>query len=331
MSEEDALRFLAGRFKATQKEVLMGIGDDSAVVELKDKTCLVASTDTLVEGVHFRLETHTPRQLGKKAVCVAVSDIGAMGAAPRYLLCSLGCRSAGSMEFIEGLSQGVEDGCREFEVFLIGGNLSESQTVFISMTALGEASRDSIVLRSGAAERDDIYVTGTLGDSALGFRILSGDSGVGGCEDFVSRHIEPTPRLAVGRMVAERGIASSMIDVSDGLFCDLEKLTSEHGLGAEVSLADLPLSRGFLSISRRLSEDAYRLAVSGGEDYELLFTSSAENRAAVEDVSRLCGVAISKIGSVTDGGRIKFFDEGGEEVFYDTGGFEHFCVTPARG
>ena len=325
MSEEDALRFLAGRFKATQKEVLMGIGDDSAVVELKDKVCLVASTDTLVEGVHFRLETQTPRQLGKKAVCVAVSDIGAMGATPRYLLCSLGCRNAGSMGFIEDLSQGVEDGCREFEVFLIGGNLSESQTVFISMTALGEASGNSIVLRSGAAEGDDIYVTGTLGDSALGLRILSGDPGVGGCEDFVSRHIEPTPRLAVGRMVAERGIASSMIDVSDGLFCDLEKLTSEHGLGAEVSLADLPLSPGFISLSRRLSEDAYRLAVSGGEDYELLFTSSAENRAAVEDVSRLCGVAISKIGSVTGGGGIKFFDEGGEEVFYDTGGFEHFC------
>ncbi len=325
MSEEDALRFLAGRFKATQKEVLTGIGDDSAVLELRDKTCLVASTDTLVEGVHFRLETQTPSQLGKKAVCVALSDIGAMGAVPRYLLCSLGCRSAGSMEFIEDLSQGVEDGCREFEVCLVGGNLSESQTVFISMTALGEVSRDNVVLRSGAAEGDDIYVTGTLGDSALGLRILSGGLGVGGCEGFVSRHIEPTPRLEVGRMVAERGVASSMIDVSDGLFRDLEKLTSEHGLGAEVSLADLPLSPGFLSLSGRLSEDAYRLAVSGGEDYELLFTSSAGNRAVVEDVSRLCGVAVSKIGSVTGGGRVKFFDEGGGEIFYDTGGFEHFC------
>ena len=326
MGEEDALRFLAGRFKATQKEVLTGIGDDSAVLELRDKACLVASTDTLVEGVHFRLETQTPRQLGKKAVCVAISDIGAMGAVPRYLLCSLGCRSTDSMEFIEGLSQGVEDGCREFEVCLVGGNLSESQTVFISMTALGEVSRDNIVLRSGAVEGDDIYVTGTLGDSALGLRMLSGGSGIGGGEGFVSRHLEPTPRLAVGRMVAERGIASSMIDVSDGLFCDLEKLTSEHGLGAEVSLANLPLSPGFLSLSGRLSEDAYRLAVSGGEDYELLFTSSAsaEKRAATEEVSRLSGVAISKIGSVTGGGKIKFFDKGGEEVFYDTGGFEHF-------
>ena len=325
MSEEDALRFLAGRFKATQKGVLTGIGDDSAVLKLKDKACLVASTDTLVEGVHFRLETQTPRQLGKKAVCVAVSDIGAMGAVPRYLLCSVGCRSADSMKFIESLSQGVEDGCREFEVCLVGGNLSESQTVFIGMTALGETLRNDIILRSGAAAGDDIYVTGTLGDSALGLRILSSDPKVGGCEGFVSRHLEPTPRLEVGRMVAERGVASSMIDLSDGLFCDLEKITSEHGLGAEVSLADIPLSPGFLSLSGRLSEDAYRLAVSGGEDYELLFTSSAEKRAATEEISRLCGVAISKIGSVTGGGKIKFFDEGGEEVFYDTGGFEHFC------
>lgn len=325
MSEEDALRFLADRFKATQKEVLTGIGDDSAVLELKDKACLVASTDTLVEGVHFRLETQTPRQLGKKAVCVAVSDIGAMGAVPKYLLCSVGCRSADSIEFIGNLSQGVEDGCREFEVCLVGGNLSESQTVFIGMTALGEVSKNDIVLRSGAAEGDDIYVTGTLGDSALGLRILSSDPGGGGCEGFVSRHLDPTPRLEVGRMVAERRVASSMIDVSDGLFCDLEKLTSEHGLGAEVRLADLPLSPGFLSLSGRLFEDAYRLAVSGGEDYELLFTSSAEKRAATEEISRLCGVAISKIGSVTGGGGIKFFDEGGEEIFYNTGGFEHFC------
>lgn len=325
MSEEDALRFLAERFKATQKEVLTGIGDDSAVVKIRDKACLVASTDTLVEGVHFRLGTQTPRQLGRKAVCVAVSDIGAMGAVPRYLLCSLGCRSEDSMEFIEDLSEGVEEGCREFDVCLIGGNLSESQTVFINMTALGEVSRDDIVLRSGASDGDDIYVTGTLGDSALGLRVLSGDCGIDGCEGAVSRHIGPTPRLQVGRMVAKRGIASSMIDVSDGLFCDLERLTSEHGLGADVSLESLPLSPGFLSLCGRFSEDGYRLALSGGEDYELLFTSSAQNRASIEEVSRLCGIAISKIGSVTAGRKIRFFDEEGEEVFYDTAGFEHFC------
>lgn len=325
MGEIDALRFLADRFKATQKEVLTGIGDDSAVLELRDKTCLVASTDTLVEGVHFRLQTQTPRQLGKKAVCVAISDIGAMGAVPRYLLCSLGCRGAGSMEFIEDLSRGVEEGCREFEVCLVGGNLSESQTVFINMTALGEVSRDHIVLRSGAAEGDDIYVTGTLGDSALGLRILSSDLGIDGCEGVVSRHLEPTPRLAVGRMVAERGVASSMIDISDGLFRDLKRLTSERGLGAEVSLGNIPLSPDFLSLSQGLSEDIYRLAISGGEDYELLFTSRVENRGAIGEVSRLCGVAVSKIGTVTGGRGIRFFDEGGGEVFYDTGGFEHFC------
>ena len=325
MGEEDALRFLADRFKATQKEVLMGIGDDSAVLKLRDKTCLVASTDTLVEGVHFRVGTQTPRQLGKKAVCVAISDIGAMGAVPRYLLCSLGCRGAGARGFIEEFSRGVEDGCREFDVSLVGGNLSESQTLFVSMTALGEVLRDDMVLRSGAAEGDGIYVTGTLGDSALGLRILSSDPEIDGGEVAVSRHIEPTPRLAVGRMVAERGIATSMIDISDGLFCDLEKLTSERGLGAEVTLGSLPLSRGFLSLSARFCEDVYRLAVSGGEDYELLFTSPEDKCLAVDEVSRLCGVAISRIGSVTGGRGVRFFDEGGEEVFYDTGGFEHFC------
>ncbi len=324
MGEEDALRFLAERFKAAQKEVLKGIGDDSAVVQPREKTCLVASTDTLVEEVHFRLGTQTPRQLGKKAVCVAVSDIGAMGGVPRYLLCSLGCREGGAMNFIEDLSRGVADGCREFDVCLIGGNLSESKTVFISMTALGEVFRDDVVLRSTAREGDDIYVTGTLGDSALGLRVLSGEGGTEGCEGVVSRHIEPTPRLEVGAMVASRGIASSMIDVSDGLVCDLEKLTSQQGLGAELALGSIPLSPGFLSLCGSFSQDGYRLALCGGEDYELLFTSSEQNRASVKEVSRLCGVSISKIGSVTAGGKIRFFD-GGKEVFYDTKGFEHFC------
>ncbi len=324
MGETKALRFLAERFKVARKEVLIGIGDDSAVLELRNKACLVASTDTLVQGVHFDLENQTPSQLGKKAVCVSVSDIGAMGAVPKFLLCSIGCRSAEAVQFIEGVSMGVREGCQEFEVSLVGGNLSESQTIFINMTALGEVSADRMVRRSGASEGDGIYVSGTLGDSAIGLRILSSVPEISGYRDLISRHINPTPRLSLGRMIAERGVASSMIDISDGLFCDLGKLTTEHGLGAEVNLGELPLSSGFVSLSREFSEDPYRLAVSGGEDYELLFTSG-KNRAAIEQVSRLCGVAVSKIGSVTGERRIRFFGEGGEEVFYDTEGFEHFC------
>ena len=325
MGEEDALRFLAERFKVTQKEVLMGIGDDSAVVELREKNCLVASTDALVEGVHFLAGNQSARQLGKKAVCVAISDISAMGATPAYLLCSLGCRRADAMGFIDDLSSGVEDSCREFGLCLIGGNLSESQTVFISVTALGEIERGKIVRRSGASAGDDIHVTGTLGDSALGLKVLSDGSGAAGYETFLSRHFEPTPRVAAGRMLAERGIASSMIDVSDGLLCDLDKLTSAHGLGAEVKLRSIPLSPDFLSLSGRFCEDGYSLALCGGEDYELLFTSSVHDRGSIREVSRLCGIPISRIGSVTGGAKIRFIDDGGEEVFYDTGGFEHFC------
>ena len=326
MGEEDALKFLAKRFKVTQKEVLMGIGDDSAVVKIKEKNCLVASTDVLVEGVHFLPGTQSARQLGKKAVLVAISDIGAMGASPAYLLCSLGCRREDAKQFIEDLSQGVEDGCREFGLCLIGGNLSESQTVFISVTALGEIDGGKIVRRSGAAVGDEIHVTGTLGDSALGLRVLSGGHGstTRGYGRFVSRHFEPTPRIAAGRMLAERGIASSMIDISDGLLRDLGRLTSAHGLGAEVEIRDIPLSPDFLSVSSRFCEDGYSLAICGGEDYELLFTSQAHARASVREVSRLCEVPISRIGLVTGGGKIRFLDGSGE-VFYDTEGFEHFC------
>ena len=324
MGETEALKFLADKFKTTCGGVLIGIGDDSAVMELSRRSCLVASTDTLVEDVHFRMRNSTPRQIGSKAVCVSASDIGAMGAVPRYLLCSVGCRGGISKEFIENLSEGVAEACAKFEISVVGGNLSGSETIFINMTVLGEVERGSIVLRNGAACGDDIYVTGTLGDSSLGLAALSGGGESGEYEKMISRHLDPTPRLAAGRMLGQRRLASSMIDVSDGLFRDLEKLTSEHGLGAEVGLAHIPLSEDFLSLSGRFCEDPYIFAVSGGEDYELLFTSAADNFSAVEEVSRLCGVAISKIGSVTSRRGIRFINSEGEEVFYRNGGFEHF-------
>lgn len=324
MGETDTLRFLAERFGSWGNGVLLGVGDDSAVLELEKDALLVASTDTLVENVHFLPETMTPRQVGKRAVCVSLSDIAAMGAVPRFLLCALGYPRAAGQEFAEEVSCGIADACGEFGVDLVGGNLSESAAVFVNMTALGEISGHGAVARRGAASGDDIYTTGTLGDSALGLAILSGDSRPPGSEGPVSRHVEPVPRLAAGGLLGRLGIASSMIDVSDGLFIDLGRITSDHGLGAEVMLEDIPLSPEFSSLSPRFSDNAMSLAVSGGEDYELLFTALPENAAAVAEVSRNCGLAISRIGAVTEREEIIFFDGSGRRVFYETDGFRHF-------
>lgn len=325
MGETDTLRFLAERFATAAGDgVALGIGDDSAVLGLEAGARLVASTDVLVENVHFRARYMTPRQIGKKAVCVSLSDIGAMGAVPRFLLCSAGYPRSSSDGFAEELAEGVGDGCAEFGVSLVGGNISESRTVFVNMTALGEISEGEAVARSGAASGDGVYATGTLGDSALGLLIVSGKNRPPGSERPVARHVEPTPRLSVGRLLGRRGVASSMIDVSDGLFADLGKITAAHGLGADVRLGDIPLSPGFLELSSRFCGDGVGLAVRGGEDYELLFTAPAEKAGDVEEVSRLCGVRISEIGSVTGSGEVRFLDAAGNRVFYDNEGFQHF-------
>lgn len=324
MGETDTLRFLAERFASAGDGVVLGIGDDSAVLDLGDGARLVVSTDALVQDVHFRSESMTPRQVGKKAVCVSLSDIAAMGAVPRFVLCSAGYPRGTPDGFAEEMSEGVGEGCAEFGVRLVGGNISESRTVFVSMTALGEVSEGETVTRAGASQGDDVYATGTLGDSALGLAILSGEERPAGYEGPVSRHIEPVPRLSAGRLLGLRKLASSMIDVSDGLFADLGRITSDRGLGADVGLGDIPLSPGFLDLSSGFCGDGMRLAVSGGEDYELLFTALPENAGAVEEVSRLCGVAISKIGSVTGSGEIRFLDASGGRVFYDREGFQHF-------
>ena len=324
MGETDTLRFLAERFASAGDGVVLGIGDDSAVLDIGDRARLVVSTDALVQDVHFRSESMTPRQVGKKAVCVSLSDIAAMGAVPRFVLCSAGYPRGTPDGFAEEMSEGVGEGCAEFGVRLVGGNISESQTVFVNMTALGEVSEGETVTRAGASPGDDVYATGTLGDSALGLAILSGEERPAGSEGPVSRHIEPVPRLSAGRLLGLRKLASSMIDVSDGLFADLGRITSDRGLGADVGLGDIPLSPGFIDLSSGFCGDGMRLAVSGGEDYELLFTALPENAGAVEEVSRLCGVAISKIGSVTGSGEIRFLDASGGRVFYDREGFQHF-------
>ncbi len=326
MGEVATLKFLAERFRVTQKEIFEGIGDDSAVADISEGASLVASTDTMVEDVHFCLQRSTARQIGKKAVAISVSDIGAMGAIPKYMLSSLGCRRDMSHKFIRELSEGVAESCERFGVFLVGGNLSESKTVFVNMTAIGEAPKETVICRHGAALGDRIYVTGTLGDSAMGLEALS--LGIAeDTEDFrflVSRHLDPEPRLGFGKEVAQKGIVSSMIDISDGLFSDLEKLTSDFGLGAEIKLNNLPLSSHLRSLCLSLDKDPYKFAVSGGEDYELLFTSAERNSDALRMISRGSGVPISEIGRVTQQGPVRFFNESGQELFFSARGFSHF-------
>ncbi len=326
IDELSALRLLKKRFKKVSKNVYLGIGDDAAAVKINPENLLLATTDSQVEGVHFLKELISPMDLGRKSLAVAVSDIGAMGGVPKFFLSSLGFSKEEDECFLKEMIDGFEKGAEEFKVALIGGNLSASDKLFLDITVLGEVEPDIMVNRSGARSGDIIYVSGTVGDSALGLRMLK--IGMRSEKEgfLISRHISPQPRLALGRELAQKRLPTSMIDISDGLILDLEHITVENGLGAEIYIDQIPLSPEYGARILDFTQDTYQLALSGGEDYELLFTSPEETREEIIRVSRRLNVKITEIGRVTDKLPIRVIDSDGREIKVRQRGFIHFSI-----
>ncbi|HWP91022.1 MAG TPA: thiamine-phosphate kinase [Thermodesulfobacteriota bacterium] len=322
IDELSALRRIKERFRNVSKSVTLGIGDDAAAVKIHPEKQLLVTTDSQVEDVHFIKRLISAEQLGRRAVAVSVSDIGAMGGVPKFFLASLGFSKDDGEDFWEGLLDGFEAAGREFELELIGGNISASERLFVDVTVLGEVEPDIMVKRTGASAGDIIYVSGTLGDSALGLKTLL----AGGKEDehLIGRYTAPQPRLALGRELAKRRLVSSMIDISDGLILDLERITLEHGLGARISLGQIPLSSSYRKRISDFMSDQYQLALSGGEDYELLFTSPGGNIGAINKVSRILEIPVTAIGHVTLEPGIILLDADGEELSIERKGFIHF-------
>lgn len=280
VGELPLLESIRAAFAQKSPRVLLGIGDDAAVLGVGGKKVL-ATTDMMLEGVHFDLAFTTPAQLGFKLVSVNASDIYAMGGRPLFAL--LGMAAPGDTEgpFVEALLGGVAEALRLYGMRLVGGDLSASvEKIALSATVLGDVKRP--VTRSGARAGHKIYVTGSLGESACGLRLLQRR---GRRVDFerpfhaplpwdvmhplFRRHLMPVARKP--RALAEA--ASSMIDVSDGLFVDLGRLCKESGVGARLRVADIPISAPMKRAAAFLDLDPLMLAASGGEDYELLFTA----------------------------------------------------------
>jgi thiamine-monophosphate kinase len=326
IDELSALRLIKERFKNVPKNVSLGIGDDAAAVKINPENLLLATTDSQVEGVHFLKELISPKDLGIKSLAVAVSDIGAMGGVPKFFLASLGFSKEEDEGFLREMIDGFEIGAQEFELALIGGNLGASDKLFIDITVLGEVEPNIMVKRSGARSGDIIYVSGTVGDSALGLRMLKIGIRSENESFLISRHISPRPRLALGRELAQKKLPTSMIDISDGLILDLERITVENKLGAEIYIDQIPLSPDYRAGIPDFTPDTYQLALSGGEDYELLFTSPEEKKEEIMWVSRRFNVKITEIGRVTDRLPIRVIDSDGREIKVKQRGFIHFGI-----
>ena len=258
-------------------DVVVGIGDDAAVVRTGGENYLVATCDILVEGVHFLREGITPRQLGRKAVAINLSDIASMGGVPRQLWVSLVLPQDAEVEYVDALYQGIREETSRWGVDIVGGNIARSPWGLVVDTFLaGEVEPECLLLRSGARVGDLVLVTGHVGDSAAGLALVLNPEA--NCERkhadrVLQAHLTPVPRLEEGRVIAESGIATAMIDVSDGTLADLGHICERSGVGARVWADRLPLSDAARAVAEALGKDPLEWALSGGEDYELLFTA----------------------------------------------------------
>jgi len=276
--------------------VVMGVGDDAAVLTPSPGKVLLVTTDCLLEGVHFKLEFTDYHRLGRKALAVNLSDIGGCGGIPTAFLVSLAIPPETEVASVQALYKGMIEQARTYGVSLVGGDTSRGEKLMISITLIGEAEEGEVLYRRGAKQGDRIFVTGQLGDSALGLKMLKNGVKEG---DPVQQHLDPTPRVREGQTIARQGLATAMIDVSDGLIADLGHILEASGVGARIQLSQIPLSEEYRKKIVTYQSDPYQLALAGGEDYELLFTASEGRAEAIKKLAAELGTPITLIGEIT--------------------------------
>ncbi len=302
--------------------VRAGIGDDAAWLACRGGALLV-TTDLLIEGVHFDLRWTSFYALGYKTLAVNLSDIAAMGGVPDYLTLSLAVPGNYRVEDIEEFYRGLNALARRSGVSVVGGDTSAADRLFISPALIGHCEGRP-VLRRGARAGDDLWVTGALGDSALGLSLLKKGMrqrrAAAAMAYAVRRHHFPNARIEAGAALGRTGLAKAMIDVSDGLLQDLGHLCAASGVGAEIDESALPLSRAY----RRLSKGDATAALGGGEDYELLFAARPRDRSKIDRMRPRLGVPLARIGRFVRGAGVKVFDGSGRPRTVALGGFDHF-------
>jgi thiamine-monophosphate kinase len=300
-----------------RRDVLLGVGDDAALLEVPAGRALVAATDTLVEGRHF-LTGAPPRSVGHQALAVNLSDLAAMGADPAWALLSLSLPEANE-DWLQEFADGLYSLAEAHDVDLVGGDTVRGPLV-VTIEALGFVEPALALKRSGARPGDLLYVSGWPGEAAAGLESLrSGGSMAASDDRLVRRYLFAEPRLDLGR--ALRGRASAAMDVSDGLLGDLRKLCAASGVGAHLDLDALPISPALASRHARHECEAFVLG--GGDDYELLFTLPPDRAAQVE--SELRGsIALTRIGEICAGHGVGCM-RGGVAVDVDGRGYDHFA------
>jgi thiamine-monophosphate kinase len=311
----------------------VGIGDDAAVLTTSPGQCLLATTDLLIEEVHFRRRSASPYEIGWKAMAVNLSDIAAMGGVPRYALIALALPPELSVEEVDDLYRGMTALAALHDVELVGGDTCASpHGLVLSLTLLGEASAP--VLRSGARPGDLLALTGSLGLSAAGLALLEQSPREVLPDDrelALTAHRRPTPRTREGQWLQGRGVVHAMIDLSDGLATDAGHIATESGVSVTVRVDLLPISPPVRRIAEATGHDPVALAVTGGEDYELLLTLAPDSSPEVgRHFLNETGTPLTVIGEVLAGDPVvKFVDAHGQVLTFGEG-FDHFSSPRSR-
>jgi thiamine-monophosphate kinase len=305
----------------------VGIGDDCAVFRAAAGRDILLTTDMLVERVHFRRETTTPVQLGRKSISVNLSDIAACGGTPREAVISMAIPRDIDVEFAELLFRGMRERAHEFGVNILGGDTTTSRRDMVINVALtGEVESGRAVLRSGAREGDLIFLTGPVGDAAAGLDVIVNQKElVRDFTDLVRAFHDPRPQVVEGETIGKSGWATAMIDVSDGVAADLNHISRASGFGARIYADRIPKSTSFREYAARVELDVQQFAVSGGEDYVLLFTVNPRNQMAMANLlAEECRLPIHNIGVMTRGPGMEFVKPDGKIESLSPRGWDHF-------
>ncbi len=314
---------------AKHNDLILGIGDDTAIIRLDSKRVMFVTCDIQVENQHFRLENTTTYQLGRRAMAVNLSDIAAMGGNPTFALISLGFPRTILLEDFDSLFAGMKDELSEFDVAVIGGNLSHSESgLIIDITLMGEAAQSEYLTRSGAQPGDKIFVTGNLGNSGAGFQVLQkfGTKFPQQYERFVNAHLQPKARVAFGQKLAHSKLATAMIDVSDGIASDLNHICEMSKVGAEIRQSKLPADHELHSIIEFSGKNFTELTMHSGEDYELLFTVKPDTALQkLQSISVETGIPVTEIGTILPkGSGYYLINEKNQKQKIQPSGWDHF-------
>jgi thiamine-monophosphate kinase len=311
------------RQTAIGRGVRLGIGDDAAWVENPSGSSLITA-DLLIQNIHFNLQWTSFTDLGHKSLAVNLSDIAAMGGVPAYVIIALGIPAHFDSQQIAQFYRGFTILAKRNGVYLVGGDTNVAESLIICVCVVGHAPYAPI-RRGGAQPGDDIYVTGTLGDSALALKYLRRShisDKRGPLAKLLVRHHRPTPRLAAGAALARGKLATAMIDVSDGLLQDLGHICKASDIGALIWNEQLPISPAYRKLA---GQEGTRYALSGGEDYELLFCARPRVRAQIGNLAKIVKVPITRIGTCVPAKKgIIVIDGAGREIASRTKGHDHF-------